>query len=164
MVHHVSRHTVFIRRRDRITLRAADQPERFILISCPGNNRHILCGQIMLFIRQPMRIRKFRIFTSQLLCLLIHHFYEFLHRSADMLCNRIRTFICRFQHHRVQTLLHGHYFADITPNTRSSACLIDRILRKRNHFIHAAVFNGNQSCQNLCDTCRIICFVDIFLI
>ena len=151
--------------RNHVTSGSGNNPKVFIFISCLCNQCHIPCCGIVFLVRQTVGIMKMCIFTSQLLCLLIHHTNKARLVTAHMLCHRIGTFICRFQHNTVEALFHGHLLIHISGNMGGiPLVLVNGIRRKGYHLIQLTVLQGNQRGHNLGNAGRIMNLVCVFLI
>ena len=153
----------FIVRRNRICSCAAYFTKFRILICCTRNQRHIAGCHVMFRIRQTIWICKMCSRTTQFLCFRIHHVYELVHTAtANMFTNSPCTFIGRFQHHTVQTVLHRHFFTDFSGNVRGIALIfINSLFRKGNDLIQITIFQCQKCCHYFCNTRWIIRNADI---
>ena len=69
----------------------------------------------------------------------VHHLDKGVYIPAHMFRHRVGALVCRRQHNPVKALLHRHLLAYI-PRNPGTLRFINGIMRKRNDFIHLAVF------------------------
>ena len=76
----------------------------------------------MILIVKPVGIDEVGIFTSQVLCPLVHHIHKSLYGSSHVFGNAGGYFIGRSQEDAVETLLHGQSFTGFDADVGAS-CL-----------------------------------------
>ena len=169
MIMAVIRFLAFVRLWNRITCAAAYCTECLILVCFGRNQCHVIRTDIMFFVRQTIAVIEMRIHTSEFLCPLVHQINKCTVITtkffAYMLRECISTFICRFKHDRINTLLYGQLFPKISGNMRCISLIFEYgILRKGYLFVHITIFYGKQCRHNLCNTRRKTLSMTLFLI
>ena len=148
---------------DAVGSRLADLAERCIVVCRLCDQRHIMCRCVMILVRKTVWVGKMRVRTSQGSRFLIHQFHECIHTAADMFRHGDTDFIGGFEHHTVQTILHGQVFSQ--PDTDIGTALFDAInsICREGYFLgKTRMFNRDQRSENLGDTGRILCCIHVF--
>ena len=137
--------------------------ELIVLHGGPQNERHVMGGGVMVFVRQSVRIGEMSTGTSKLGCSLIHQVSESLVRTGDVLRQRGPRLVGRDEHQGVQGIFHGELGAYIDAGAAAARFNpIDRFAGKCDDIIHGTVLHSQKGGHHLGDAGRILFGIRFF--
>ena len=100
--------------------------------------------------------------ASQGFCFGIHQFSERLNTSGAVLCQCIGNLVGGLQQKGVEAISHAHLVTDAGTDDGSARFQsVDCCVAESYDLVHVTVFQCNQGGENLCDTGRVVRFVDV---
>ena len=117
----------------------------------------------MVFIVQAAGVREMAPGAAEVRGLLVHHLHKIFNAPGTVLSQSIGRLISRGQHQTVQAVPHGQLVSRRGGHIGAVGLyIIDRIVREGDHIVHIAIFDDDQSREDLRDTGRVESLVRIF--